>query len=357
MQYVIYIPENSKCGGFMHYGTKGHSGRHKYGSGLYAFQDLRRSGVMDWSLAGQLQGHERAKAAIQHASERAQKEHGHYDSKYEKKYGTFTKEEADSLKREKLSELPKLKGTEDIIRTRMNINHPDQTKSSGRGNLNSAGRNFNCPNCAAAVEMVARGYDVIAKPKLNGSNADVEDIAKLFKNGKFEAVGADQFELPEKMNKANEAIKKVAFVDNKPTNLKEVGRYLKDVAKGMPYAFTQEKAYTKWQHETISKVEEAIKAQGEGARGIIVAGQAEDVYHLDTRTNSFHAFNYEVTKDKGLVYYDAYFNNPYYSMGATTYATSLSGADPRDIYVMRTDNLELSPEITRAVASNPNHES
>ena len=67
----------------------------------------------------------------------------------------------------------------------------------------SAGRHYNCPNCASAFEMVERGYDAVARPKPNGSN--VEDIEKLFKGGSLHNVGTSEYDSDGKLTKAFKA--------------------------------------------------------------------------------------------------------------------------------------------------------
>ena len=110
---------------------------------------------------------------------------------------------------EKLSELKRLPKNADILKARYNINH-----SYDKGTYGS-GREYNCPNCATAFDMVERGYDVCARPKPYGSN--VENIEDFFKGGKLEAVNPKALDI----DSASKAYKKYSDYDKQ---IKEVER-------------------------------------------------------------------------------------------------------------------------------------
>lgn len=218
---------------------------------------------------------------------------------------------------------------------RDNINNPV-------GEDNYTGRSYNCPNCAVAFEMTERGYAVSARPKPNGSN--VEDIESFFKSGalvKFDAEGfsKEALDIMRESDKAwNEALKNGKDPWNDPK-----ARELDEKA-----AKVQVETYKR----INNKIEETLKAQGEGARGIMVAGWIGNYgwSNIDERTNAFHAFNYKVTKN-GVQFHDvagqlAHEHNGSYDGWKGEY-------DPRDIYFMRTDNLELNDNVGEAVYSHP----
>ena len=95
---------------------------------------------------------------------------------------------------ESIDEMDRLPRRNDLKKSRYTINHIGGS---------SAGRHYNCPNCASAFEMVERGYDVVARPKPNGSN--VEDIEKLFKGGSLHNVGTSEYDSDGKLAKAFKA--------------------------------------------------------------------------------------------------------------------------------------------------------
>lgn len=209
---------------------------------------------------------------------------------------------------EKLSELKRLDGSLTQAQVRMNINHPGDEHVS-------AGRHFNCQNCAVAFEMAERGYDVVARIKRDGSN--VENIADNFIGGKLTPVlpNDNPFSITSKYGKVSDE-----------TISKEYGKAIKLVG------------------ETLSKT---IKQQGNGARGIIVEGYTAS-NDPSVRTSSYHAYNYKVEGNK-IRYYDVQSRNRKDQNGGAE--VDVRWIDPRELYFMRTDNLELSPSCTNSVYS------
>ena len=218
---------------------------------------------------------------------------------------------------------------------RDNINNPV-------GEDNYTGRSYNCPNCAVAFEMTERGYAVSARPKPNGSN--VEDIESFFKGGalvKFDAEGLSKeaLDIMRESDKAwNEALKNGKDPWNDPK-----ARELDEKA---------DKVLVETYKRINNKIEETLKAQGEGARGIMVAGWIGNYgwSNIDERTNAFHAFNYKVTKN-GVQFHDVEGRREHEHNGS--YDGWKGEYDPRDIYFMRTDNLELNDNVGEAVYSHP----
>jgi len=232
---------------------------------------------------------------------------------------------------EKLEDLKKLDDDADIEKVRNNINHPE-----GEGSI---GRHYNCPNCAAAFELTERGYDVIARPKKTGSN--VENIEDFFKNGRLSHADVETEigicpKPPEKWSS-------IPIVSNKQKERywKERDQFWSavDIAKD-----EAEKSMT---HNILS--------QGIGARGLFVVGWIDDPY-MEKKTTSYHAMNYKVVKgDAGkpeIKIYDVQSGRDFKQNGEVTLGTILFDADPREVYYMRTDNLELADKITEAVYSN-----
>lgn len=279
---------------------------------------------------------------------------------------------SDLLKRhpiEKLSEIERYNESASIKGLRSQINS-DPNENDGRM--------FNCPNCAAAFEMVERGYSVTARPKLDGSN--VENIESFFKDGKLKTcVGAesiiDRYGISRahgKLNKINDKVdtfkeqleskyKTPEYKEKYKNNRESVEKELqKDIAKARKLQEEQKAAKEyfwdlrdKVLNEIQSKTTSELESQGNGARGIMVIGWDESASwsrDKSDRTDSYHAFNYKVENDK-VKFYDAQSHKEWSQNGGVDNSFFLD-ADPRDVYYMRTDNLQLSENITSAVYSN-----
>lgn len=261
---------------------------------------------------------------MQAAKDRMNQKHYFTDTPHEN-------ETADTLKNipvEDINDLKRLSGKENIKKVRSNINHPNDGTDKGRG--------YNCPNCALAFDMTERGYDVIARPKPYRSN--VENVENFFINGKLTPVipDDDPFDMMDSYNKweqfnklkdADESIKK-KDVDNAR---KAYWDSINDAAV-----------------KAIDKTNKLILRQGDGARGIIVQGfmVSDDPRE---RTTAYHAFNYKVENGK-IRFYDVEGRNPIHQNGHA--GLDEDAIDPRELYIMRTDNLELSPNCTEGVYSN-----
>ena len=233
---------------------------------------------------------------------------------------------------EKLEDLKKLDDNADIEKVRNNINHPE-----GEGGI---GRHYNCPNCAAAFELTERGYDVIARPKKTGSN--VENIEDFFKDGKLMNMGGDT------------EIGEFPFAPDKLSVIPSVRKRQQELSKEAEKKFWNNVDIAA--HEVEGNIYQAANKQGIGARGVLVVGWIEDPF-LSKRTTAFHAMNYMVVKGKNgkpeVKVFDAQSSRKYKQNGdVELFADVLYDADPRDVYLMRTDNLELADKITEAVYSN-----
>lgn len=221
---------------------------------------------------------------------------------------------------ESLSHIKKIGKNEDVAEIRKDINHRIEEGSE----LSNTGREFNCPNCACAFEMIERGYDVVARRAVDGSN--VGDIAKNFKGGELKQASYSDWE------------------DN-PLRLQA------------PKSKHERKKWDRWMNEwsnelrkardeSIGKLRDELETQGAGARGIIVVGWLPD-YTTDA-TTSFHALNYKIESDGYLTLYDS---QSYRKCNGVPDLGMLYGCDPRELHYMRTDNLELNDSITQMVYS------
>ena len=227
---------------------------------------------------------------------------------------------------EKLSELARLPEGASIVEARNNINH---------GTATGEGRSYNCPNCAAAFDMVERGYSVSARPKKDGSN--VEDIESFYKGGKLEAVSPKA--LDPYMSRLKEAYARCEMYRDDERKRKEYKKAYYDCCD----IFTEAKS------DMRAATVKNLLSQGEGARGVLVVGWHTDI-NPTKRTMAYHALNYKV-ENGTPTFYDAQSRKPAKQNGDKD-SRFLYGVDPREVYVMRTDNLKPSDEITRAVYSN-----
>lgn len=246
-------------------------------------------------------------------------------------YTPFTKQDAIAYRKahpiEKLSEISRLEPGTNIQRIRRGINHPVDE--------DDAGRHYNCPNCAVAFEMTERGYDVIARPKPNGSNA--ENVETFFKNGRLKGVGIDDYgpEVYAKWDQIAKEQHRASFKDGDPLHDKLFSEY--------------NEICDKYAERARENVVSAIESQGDGARGILVVGwRMRYNPNEDARTTFFHAQNYKNENGK-IVFYDT--QGRKLSTGYTDTSWLAKECDPRDIYLMRTDQLELSNNVGKAVVS------
>ena len=213
---------------------------------------------------------------------------------------------------EQIDNMRKIQDGSDIHKIRYGINHGGT----------DAGRHYNCPNCAAAFDMVERGYDVIARPKANGSN--VGDIEKLFVGSKLDHVGKEELD-PE----VYKAYKKYG-------SKTDVGRLTK---------------YDKLWYEEAGRTEAALmnqlRSQKVGERGIVVVGWRENEDPSE-RTTLFHAINYKIEKD-GPTFYDTQSRHDYDGYKDSLWI--IEDCDPREVFMMKTTDLEPSSNIGRFVHS------
>lgn len=268
---------------------------------------------------------------------------------------------------EKLSEIERYDSSASVSNLREQINFVDVEEDY-------EGREYNCPNCAAAFEMVERGYSVSARPKPDGSN--VEDIESFFKGGLLKTCdGAESLyekhgfqRAYDKMNEAEkernaklaqfkESLEKkyptkedLLKLKNNVVLLENLSKKEKAIKK--PYEDARDacwkmrdKICTEVKEKTLSE----LKAQGDGSRGIMVVGWASRI-DPSVRSHQYHAFNYKVENGEAK-FYDAQSRHDSKRNGGVDHRF-FDDADPRDIYYMRTDNLDLSENIAQAVYSN-----
>ena len=250
------------------------------------------------------------------ARRRMNAEHGYI-------YDGFPEETKTSLSKvqipvESISNLKRIPADANIYAIRRNINHPDE-------DLGDVGREFNCPNCACTFEMTERGYDVIARRTPDGSN--VGNIDKFFKGGKLLSVGATDW---------NDNPIRLESRPREKRQQREYDRKLRQYYNDLSQART----------EAIEDLRNEMRSQGDGARGIIVVGWLMD--HSIKPTTAFHALNYKV-EDGTPTLYDT---QSFRKCTGTKDFGSLYGCDPRELYIMRTDLLEVDESITQILYSN-----
>lgn len=261
--------------------------------------------------------------------------------------------------KQKLSDLKRLNKPVDKS-VRYEINHPSFEKDAD-GYPNYDGRHCNCPNCAMAFEMTERGYDVIARPAEDGSN--VGDIERFFQNKQLQSMGPTAGDL----KKASKLYEEYSNADKKyfdayhawksgnifsrPRLEKE-----KDAARR-----ERDKVYDKYFDEAdsivnkvVDNTNKAILSQGPSARGIIVVGWADsDDITGPFRTTAYHAFNYKNENGK-VKFYDVQSGRGNNLTGFTIDEAKdgfFQDVDPRDVFIMRTDNAKVTERTMDAIYS------
>lgn len=233
---------------------------------------------------------------------------------------------------ETFESLKKIAKGSSIEQIRNDINH-----AGDEGIYSDVGRDYNCPFCAAAFDMVERGYDVRARTAPEGSN--VGDIASFYKNAKLTRVDSsreiDDMVWPTVDKKAFE---KARFSFQKKAMLN---------AQTKAQAQYEEKVH-KLQTDSINKFMSSLHEESDGSRGIIVVGWRME-HDLSHRTRAYHALNYKVESGT-VVFYDTQSRRTWKQNGYVDTGW-MYGCDPRELYHMRTDNLEPSPEILKAIYS------
>lgn len=204
------------------------------------------------------------------------------------------------------------------------------------------GYTYNCTNCAVALEMVWRGYDVKARPMPDGSN--VGDVRRFFQGGTLEQVklsGISEYALSVQktgldmyVQICNKKRKHKGYKANH--DLYRWRKWKQFVGLMDEYVFALYADIGSAQGELIDKLRLGIY----GKRGIIITGIMHDAM---LRTNVFHAFNYKV-EDGTVQFFDA--QDAIKDDGVRDLPIIL---DPRDVYILRTDNLELAPSVVEAV--------
>jgi hypothetical protein len=230
---------------------------------------------------------------------------------------------------ESLSKLPK-KTKNYSMQEEMDFVNP----ANEFGRKHEIGRVFNCQNSAVALDMRLKGYDVEARRKSDGSN--VGDIASYYKDGKLTTV------------KTNVDL----------SNLEKLSEQYVNRDK-LPFQFQKDSAFKKY-HDEYNKVHEEaydnfvneLKNQSVGSKGIVVVGWQNYYDMPKTKTEWFHAYNYEVKKDD-VYFYDAQASHSSSIFTATEAKSNhyARGVDPREYSYMRTNDLQPSEKVTEAVVS------
>lgn len=224
---------------------------------------------------------------------------------------------------EKLADLRRLSSGADLSEARLNANHPVE-----EGDYATLGRSFNCPNCACAFEMIERGYNVTARRKPDGSN--VGNIDGFFKGGKLSHASDSDWVDDE-----------IRF-ESRPKGRKEQKLYDKKLRQ---FYDNLERA----RENAVGDLRNELDSQGNGARGIIVVGWLMDSSDTESMvpTTAYHALNYKVENGVAKLY-DV--QSRRYSRGTDDFGM-LYGCDPRELYLMRTDTLDIDESIAQTVYS------
>ena len=209
------------------------------------------------------------------------------------------------------------------------------------------GRVFNCRNCALGYEARVRGYDVEARKRPDGSNA--EDVSIFFKDSKLTNLDCTS-------DKDDYTIK--------APELSSQEEFKKEYRKSKVFFTKTElsKAFHSARTEYFRKIDPILESglrnfqnellkQPNGSRGIIEVGWIEDFYNLETRAKQYHAMNYSVI-DGSVIIIDTEGRRAR-NMVSTfdEYFLSSPSADPRDLAYMRTDDKEFNDKIGKAVKS------
>ena len=101
--------------------------------------------------------------------------------------------------------------------------------------------------------------------------------------------------------------------------------------------------------KAIGDLRNEINSQGNGARGIIVVGWLMDSSDTEPMapTTAYHALNYKVENGVAKLY-DVQSRGG--SRGTDNFG-KLYGCDPRELYLMRTDTLDIDESIAQTVYS------
>ena len=227
------------------------------------------------------------------------------------------------------SSLRRLPSEADLSQVLRNINS---------GNL--TGGAYNCANCALAFEMVMRGYDVKARPMPDGTNVGNID---------YYIVDGNLLHVPYVMSEELKHTYRVA--DNyrhrywamlrKHRKADKNWRVNKKLRVSLERYFDVLDEERNRLYDDITA--DMIQHKFFGKRGIMILGVMEDM----NPTNSpriYHAINYVVRQNE----VDFYDTQNYKHLQEND---PLKHINPHEVYVMRTDDKEISPRITECVYS------
>ena len=203
------------------------------------------------------------------------------------------------------------------------------------------GRLYNCANCALAFEMVMRGYDVKARPVPDGTN--VGDIDHY-------VVGSNFFHFPYAMS--NSLMHTYEIANNHRHQFwamkRKHGHEDKRWRVNRKLRVSLERYFDTLDEERENLFEDVCSFMSNhrdwfGSRGIVVVGIMRDMNPAET-PRIYHAINYAFFQGE-IRFYDTQSRKHVQDLAPFRYI------NPHEVYIMRTDDKEISPDIVECVYS------
>lgn len=222
----------------------------------------------------------------------------------------------------------------------LRVNFPDVDNQS-----EAVGRSYNCQNCAVAFELASRGYNVVARPMPDCSS--VGDMTKYF-------VGAELIAMGEAFDEVT--LDALGYAQNIYLQYKAFRRKHgtangSRIRKKFRRALDELMFYVSYENKVVGlKIRDWIAELPYGARGFIITGYFDSLDPMQ-RTTRFHVRNWvHDFSEAGFTVYDAQNYERIVKDFLNLDADELQKlVDPRDIYIMRTDNLLPTSKVCEAV--------
>ena len=231
---------------------------------------------------------------------------------------------------QKFSELRRIHDDDNLPNILHNINH----------NAPPEGRSYNCANCALAFEMIKRGYNVKARPVPDGTN--VGNIDEYI-------IGSKLFHFPYVMS--NDLMRSYRVADNyrrrywamkrKHRRANKNWRVNKKLRAALNHYFD---VLDNECDELLDTVTNFMIDSGHfGTRGIMILGIMQEINPTEP-PQIYHAINYEIVS--GNVRFHDMQNHSHFDE-----ENPFRYANPHNVYIMRTNDKKVSPQITECVYS------